>query len=452
MPTNLWREVSERNVLADEPRFQPSDAVIADLELHLLGVALPWEILGGSLGVAPPPRRLAIEVPPEVVAAAVAAGSLLVTDREGIPLARLTNVTVAARSPQHPALSGQFLPERLVPRLQQCHPRSLSLTAARRTIVMALRPLMCTDVVGLRIRIERGEHVVILVPSAGDSPDGLPPEVLLRCVQLATCHQLAEADIVAVPLTSRDQGSDLSLARTTADAYGARDFILLDPDNAAWRRVQQALWEGTTTAVNVLDPAVQEKLTVWRPPPSRRGLVVFFTGLSGSGKSTLARALAEHVGLHTSRTVSLLDGDEVRRLLSVGLGFDRASRDLNVRRIGFVASEIARHHGMAVCAPIAPYAESRAAVRRMVGPLGDFVLVHLSTPLSVCESRDVKGLYAKARAGLVTEFTGVSDPYEEPTDADITVDTSRRSPSEALGDILAHLHDQGSIAYDEVVS
>ena len=130
--------------------------------------------------------------------------------------------------------------------------------------------------------------------------------------------------------------------------------------------------------------------------------------------------------------MSLLDGDDVRRLLSSGLGFDHAARDLNVRRIGYVGSEVARHGGLAICAPIAPYAESRAAVRAMVEPVGDFVLVHVSTPLEECERRDLKGLYAKARAGLIPEFTGISDPYDVPTDADLVVDTAQVSREEAL--------------------
>jgi sulfate adenylyltransferase len=141
--------------------------------------------------------------------------------------------------------------------------------------------------------------------------------------------------------------------------------------------------------------------------------------------------------------VSLLDGDDVRRLLSSGLGFDRAARDLNVRRIGFVGSEIARHGGLAICAPIAPYAESRAAVRAMVEPVGDFVLVHVSTPLEECERRDLKGLYAKARAGLIPEFTGISDPYDVPTDADLSVDTSQVSREQALEQVLELLHAGG---------
>jgi sulfate adenylyltransferase len=176
-----------------------------------------------------------------------------------------------------------------------------------------------------------------------------------------------------------------------------------------------------------------------RPPRSERGLVVFFSGLSGSGKSTLARDLRDALLERGDRSVSLLDGDLVRRLLSAGLTFSREDRDLNIARIGYVASEVARAGGIAICAPIAPYAAARSGVRSMVTEVGDFVLVHVSTPLEVCEARDRKGLYAKARAGVIGSFTGISDPYEEPADADLAVDTSTVSRREAVDLVLAHL-------------
>jgi sulfate adenylyltransferase len=173
---------------------------------------------------------------------------------------------------------------------------------------------------------------------------------------------------------------------------------------------------------------------------------VFFTGLSGSGKSTLARDLRDALLERGDRTVSLLDGDLVRRLLSAGLTFSREDRDLNIARIGYVATEVARHGGIAICAPIAPYAAARAGVRSMVSEVGDFVLVHVSTPLAVCEARDRKGLYAKARAGLIGSFTGISDPYEEPADADLVLDTSVVSRRDAVAAVLAMLTRGGWLA------
>ena len=142
--------------------------------------------------------------------------------------------------------------------------------------------------------------------------------------------------------------------------------------------------------------------------------MLFLTGLSGSGKSTIARDLRDALAERGDRRVSLLDGDLVRQLLSAGLTFSRADRDLNIARIGYVAAEIARHGGIAICAPIAPFAAARARVREMVSEVGDFLLIHVATPVEVCEARDRKGLYAKARAGLIGQFTGISDPYEEP--------------------------------------
>ena len=190
-------------------------------------------------------------------------------------------------------------------------------------------------------------------------------------------------------------------------------------------------------------PAVARELRSARPPRAHRGLVLFLTGLSGSGKSTIARDLRDALAERADRRVSLLDGDLVRQMLSAGLTFSRADRDLNVLRIGYVAAEIARHGGIAICAPIAPYAATRAQVREMVSETGDFLLIYVATPVEVCEARDRKGLYAKARAGLIDHFTGVSDPYEEPADADLVIDTSALSRPEATAAVLGLLTSGG---------
>jgi len=196
----------------------------------------------------------------------------------------------------------------------------------------------------------------------------------------------------------------------------------------------------------VVPPAVARELRRVRKPRSERGLVLFLTGLSGSGKSTIARDLADVLAERSDRQVSLLDGDLVRNLLSAGLSFSRADRDLNIARIGFVAAEIARHGGIAICAPIAPFAAARAQVRQMVSEVGDFFLIHVATPVEVCEARDRKGLYAKARAGLIGQFTGVSDPYEEPADAELVIDTSVMSRRDAVQAVLAMLTSGGWLA------
>lgn len=171
------------------------------------------------------------------------------------------------------------------------------------------------------------------------------------------------------------------------------------------------------------------------------------TGLSGAGKSTLAEALRRRL-VRAGRQVTLLDGDIVRTHLSSELGFSRAHRDLNIRRVGFVASEVTRHGGLAICACIAPYDAVRREVRRLVEARGGFVLVYVATPLAVCEARDSKGVYAKARAGAIEHFTGITDPYEAPTDADIVIDTTETSPDAASVEILRYLDGRGFLVGD----
>jgi len=192
-------------------------------------------------------------------------------------------------------------------------------------------------------------------------------------------------------------------------------------------------------------PAVASELRRSYPPRVRQGFTVFFTGLSGSGKSTIANVLLVKLLELGGRPVTLLDGDIVRKHLSSELGFSKEHRDINIRRIGFVASEITKNGGIAICAPIAPYHATRKDVRAMVEPGGGFLLVHVSTSLEVCEARDRKGLYAKARAGALPEFTGISDPYEVPEDADVTIDTTELTPEEAAQQIILHLESEGYV-------
>ncbi len=196
-------------------------------------------------------------------------------------------------------------------------------------------------------------------------------------------------------------------------------------------------------------PDVVHELRKTHRPRDKQGFTVFFTGLSGSGKSTIANALMVKLLEMGGRPVTLLDGDLVRKNLSSELGFSKEHRDINITRIGWVASEITKNGGIAICAPIAPYDHTRQAVRSMVEPVGGFDLVHVATPLEVCEQRDRKGLYAKARAGEIKEFTGISDPYEEPADAEIVIDTSDLSPSEAAQEIILYLESKGYIGPEQ---
>jgi sulfate adenylyltransferase len=209
--------------------------------------------------------------------------------------------------------------------------------------------------------------------------------------------------------------------------------------------LRQRLNEGRDIPAWFTYPEVVQELRRSYPPRHKQGVTIFFTGLSGSGKSTIANALITKFLEMGGRPVTLLDGDLVRKNLSSELGFSKEHRDINIRRIGYVASEITKNGGIAICAPIAPYQATRQAVREMIEPFGGFILVHAATSIEVCEQRDRKGLYAKARAGIVKEFTGISDPYEAPTDAEVVIDTAKLSPEEAAQTIILHLEREGFV-------
>ena len=193
-------------------------------------------------------------------------------------------------------------------------------------------------------------------------------------------------------------------------------------------------------------PEVVAELQRRYPPRAKQGFTIFFTGLSGAGKSTIANALLIKLNEIGTRPVTLLDGDIVRTHLSSELGFSREHRDINVRRIGYVASEITKNGGVAICAPIAPYTHTRQQVREMIEPLGGFLEVFVSTSLEVCEQRDRKGLYAKARRGEIKEFTGISDPYEEPQNPEVELDTADLSPEQSVQQILIELERLGLLS------
>jgi sulfate adenylyltransferase len=215
--------------------------------------------------------------------------------------------------------------------------------------------------------------------------------------------------------------------------------------NISGTELRQRLNEGREIPAWFTYPEVAQELRRSYPPRHKQGFTVFFTGLSGSGKSTIANVLLIKFLEVGGRPVTILDGDLVRKHLSSELGFSKEHRDINIRRIGYVASEITKNGGIAICAPIAPYEAVRQQVRALIEPVGGFVLVHVSTPLEVCEQRDRKGLYAKARAGIVKEFTGISDPYEAPEKADVVLNTADLSPEEAAQEIILHLEQQGFI-------
>ena len=215
--------------------------------------------------------------------------------------------------------------------------------------------------------------------------------------------------------------------------------------NISGTDLRQRLNEGREIPNWFTYPEVVQELRRSYPPRHKQGVTIFFTGLSGSGKSTIANVLITKFLETGGRPVTLLDGDLVRKHLSSELGFSKEHRDINIRRIGYVASEITKNGGIAICAPIAPYDAVRKQVRSMIESLGGFILVHVATPMEVCEQRDRKGLYAKARAGIIKEFTGISDPYEEPKDAEVVINTAERTPEEAAQEIILHLEREGFI-------
>ena len=192
-------------------------------------------------------------------------------------------------------------------------------------------------------------------------------------------------------------------------------------------------------------PEVANELKISHPPKEKKGFTVFFTGLSGSGKSTIANALMVKLLENGRRPVTLLDGDIVRVNLSSELGFSKDHRNLNIQRIGFVASEITKNRGIAICAPIAPYSKIREKNRGLISKFGGYIEIYVSTPIEVCERRDVKGLYAKARQGLIKGFTGLDDPYEKPINPELNIDTSNISQDEAVDNVLKYLKDEGYI-------
>ena len=430
--------------VASWPSYAPSPAVLGQVEL----------LLGGTFG---PAAELTFEVPLAVGDASAEAGHLVLTDDEGTPLADVVIEKVSTGHDEDNAvvtgMVGALRPFRLGPfRALRKSPDEVrrDLAGVPAVAVVLGRPLATDEERRLaEVAAGQGARLLVLPCVAETGRSGLPPEVLVRAV-LASLPRLATPAgpplLVPLPLVP---GVD------TVTPAGAEEFVVaagttlvdsdLASDAAGWTRIASALDAPPGALEGIVAADVAAVLRRWRPPRSERGLTVFFTGLSGSGKSTLARGLVDALVEH-GRSVTLVDGDAARRLLSSGLGFSRADRDLNVLRIGWIASEVTRHGGVAICAPIAPFASTRSEVRRMVERHGDFVLVHVATPLAVCEQRDRKGLYAKARAGVIPEFTGVSDPYEVPEDAEIRIDTSTMPVDNAVGLIVGYMEREGWLA------
>jgi len=403
------------------PQHCPSPRELDDLELLTHGVL-------GLTGFEGPGGLVTLTVPTELAAAAQAAGALELVDPEGLPLARVevgstyaagdgTGISGTVTALTHHEF-GAFR------RLYLSPAQVAEAYDAGTLTVPVAGPLTVKDLDTIR-RSADGGPVLLLALTGTGTPEGLSAPGLVRA-SLAAAALLPEAGVVAVPLASRgDAEADHALGQRVVAAYAPGDVL-------------------GVTGEGDLPDEVADVVEADRPGPAEQGLVLFFTGLSGSGKSTLARALHDVVLEQGERTVTSLDGDVVRRNLSAGLTFSQADRETNIRRIGWVAAEISRHGGVAICSPIAPFDATRKQVRAMVDAAGGaFVLVHVATPLEECERRDRKGLYAKARRGEIPEFTGISSPYEEPEDALVRVDTTARSIEDALADVLEPLYDAG---------
>ncbi len=378
------------------PQHCPSARELDDLELLLSGALAPLE----NFDVSDP--GITLSLPPELADAT----EVELVDPEGLPLALWTPERLTALAT--PAY-GPFRRLHLTP------------AEARRTydgalVVPVAAPLTDQDL-ALIEQTAAGRDVVLLALNGTGTPQDVSPVGLIRTSLAAA--EILRAHVVAAPLPSHgDADYDHLLGQQVVANYATGDVLAVGGEGE---------WPEPIAEIVEQD----------QPGEDERGFVVFFTGLSGSGKSTLARALHDLILEDGRRTVTSLDGDVVRRNLSKGLTFSKEDRETNIRRIGWVAAEIARHRGIAICSPIAPFDSTRKQVRQMVEDAGGvFVLVHVSTPLEECERRDRKGLYAKARAGEIPEFTGISSPYDEPTDAAVHIDTTGRTIEDCLADLM----------------
>lgn len=386
------------------PQYCPSPRELDDLELLLSGALAPRTTFDAlEHDVSDPGVTLAL--PPELADAP----EVELVDPEGFPLARWTPHELT------PLADPAYGPFR---RLHLTPAQAREQYAGALTVPVAA-PLTDQDIE----RITRQDRDVVLLALNGTgTPQGVSPVGLVRATLAAATLIGDHVHVVAAPLPAHgDVELDHALGQQVVENYATSDVLALTGEGE---------WPEEIAAIVDQD----------QPGDQERGFVVFFTGLSGSGKSTIARALHDQIIEDGRRTVTSLDGDVVRRNLSAGLTFSKADRETNIRRIGWVAAEIARHRGIAICSPIAPFDQTRKQVRQMVEDAGgDFVLVHVATPLEECERRDRKGLYAKARAGEIPEFTGISSPYEEPEDAAVRIDTTGRTIEDCLAEVLPHL-------------
>jgi len=406
------------------PQFAPSARELDDVELLRMGVLAPRDGFDQSSDIT-------LTMPEDIARWGSDRGGIELTDPEGVPLAV---VRVARTYPAPGDDVGIVGPVTALPGTVSrpfghlyVPPSVPRIELPDTTVTLVLEaPPTASDLQAFDAQLPDGRTALFLVLAGHGRAPQLSTPGLLRAVVTAA-DRYPDARVVAVPAARRaDDRRDRMFREAVAEAYAPGPDIVF-----ATRRGE-------------LDPEIAAVVAADRPTGTKQGVVVLFTGLSGSGKSTIAQALRNRLAESAERTVSLLDGDRVRRNLSRGLTFSREDRETNIERIGWVAAEAARHGGFAICSPIAPFDRTRRFVRDLVDEVGGaFVLVHVATPLEECERRDRKGLYARARRGEIEHFTGISSPYEVPTDADLVIDTTGRTLADELDEVLDHLIGRG---------
>lgn len=416
---------------ASVPQWTPTTRELDDLDVLVNGALAP-DVSGFVDPTVTAGWPVTLTVPPATAADAERAGQVDLIDPEGAPLARLTVVSTYPAhdrtglvGPVERLAHNEFGPfRRLYRSPAQVHADRLQ---SELLAVPVRGPLSTAELDEVRAAAERGGLTPLLVALTGDGmPSATSAPGLIR-MTLAAATELSDlrAEVVAVSLPD----------------HGEHNAAMIAAVAAAYAAASTPAYGTATTGLPAPIAAIAGRE---RPPRDAQGVVIFFTGLSGSGKSTLARALVDAILERGERTVTSLDGDVVRHHLSKGLGFSREDRETNITRIGFVAAEIARHGGVAICSPIAPFEATRATVRDMAERAGGgFVLIHVATPLEECERRDRKGLYAKARRGEIPDFTGISSPYEVPTDSSLKIDTTDRDIAECLEELTQALVAEG---------
>lgn len=405
------------------PQHAPTQREIDDVELLRMGVLAPLH------GFQPAGGSVTLHLPNQVVDWAQDRGGVEVVDAEGVPLAVVRvedryRVDAETSGVVGEVVARPGLTSRAFGDLYMSPSGSRTFLPSSTLTVAVDGPLTEADLAA--VAQQAGDQPVLFVVLTGHgSPRVLSAHGLIKAT-LAAAQRFATRQVVAVPAARRpDPEDDEKFRETVVAAYAPGPKVF---------------WP---TGEGEIPDDIAAVVEADRPSGTARGTVVFFTGLSGSGKSTVAQALRDRLLESGARTVSLLDGDRVRKNLSRGLTFSRQDREINLERIAWVAAEVARHGGFAICSPIAPYDATRKLARQLTEEAGGvFVLVHVSTPLAECERRDRKGLYARARRGEIELFTGISAPYETPIDAELTIDTTGLAEEASLEQVISYLVDR----------